>query len=473
MKAPFRVAIAGCGTSGLAAAVELALARSDRQIEITLFDARHTPGGRTRSFIDKTTGDVIDNGQHLMMGCYTSTLRYLRQIGSLSKLHIQSPLSIPYYRKNIGKIGSFFVPTFLPVPLNLTVGMINSNLLAAYEKMAALRFGTGVMLFRYDTLFAEKTCKQLFVATQQPDTLIEKLWEPVILATMNTSVAEASAQVFLNVIRTIFLTNRKFSTLLVPACGLSELLIEPAMSLLEQHRHQVRLSEEITSAHVRSGVVYLTTNLAKGFETFDAFIIAASPLPDWASEFIDHQNNLSFSPIVNLYFWLNKKILDSPINGFLGTSVQWAFPKVSQYSEQMLACTVSAADTLCGLEPSEITTIIENDLRGSLPHIKDFTVSHSIVIKEKRATYRLNPVTESERPHCRTGSPNVFVASDLATNGLPMTIEGSVRNGVRAAESILNDHLFIQLAETHWAEKRISLFPRNVETTIPLYHNNE
>src|SRR5689334_20970703 len=94
-KLPYRVAVIGAGTSGLAAAVELCSAESERPVAVTIFESRREAGGRTRSFTDSETGDTIDNGQHLLMGCYTATMKYLHTIGADHLLQKQPSLELP------------------------------------------------------------------------------------------------------------------------------------------------------------------------------------------------------------------------------------------------------------------------------------------------------------------------------------------------------------------------------------------
>ncbi|HEX2962313.1 MAG TPA: FAD-dependent oxidoreductase, partial [Ignavibacteriales bacterium] len=90
--------IIGGGLSGLSAAVSLAKAG----IGVELFESAPKLGGRAYSFTEARTGDVIDNGQHIMMGCYNETLRFLRLIGSEGKLKIQKSLSVNFVDKTLG-----------------------------------------------------------------------------------------------------------------------------------------------------------------------------------------------------------------------------------------------------------------------------------------------------------------------------------------------------------------------------------
>jgi squalene-associated FAD-dependent desaturase len=433
---PYRVAVIGAGTSGLAAAVKLCSSESKRPITVSIFESRREAGGRTRSFIDSETGDTLDNGQHLLMGCYTSTLEYLRTIGAEHLLQKQNSLELPLMLTEEHRIGILKLPRSVPVPLNLILGLIRSDLFHNYEKLAAIRFGFGMMMFRYDKKMANQSCADLFRYAHQPIMLIKKLWEPLIVGTMNLPPEEASAQVFLNVMRLVFLQNKKYSTLLFPKVGLSDLLIDPALGYLKNHNCMIKYRQQVNSIKAGNNLIHLETE--EGNDVFDALIFAGSYhevsfLPEEIQQTIPP---ITYSPIANAYFWTDKKIVDLPICGFIGTTLQWCFTKPSHFSAELIACTMSAADELIKKDNEEIMQIFWNDLMRSFPG----TGAHllrSVVIKEKRATPLLNAELQSRRPKTKTSVPNLYLAGDLVQNGLPMTIEGAIRNGQNAAREVL------------------------------------
>ena len=90
MSAP-DVVVIGAGFAGLAAATALAEAGAAVQV----FEARPGLGGRATGYRDPVTGERIDNGQHVLAGCYTETLRFLDRIGAGSALHRPSSLRVP------------------------------------------------------------------------------------------------------------------------------------------------------------------------------------------------------------------------------------------------------------------------------------------------------------------------------------------------------------------------------------------
>jgi squalene-associated FAD-dependent desaturase len=427
-----QIAIIGAGVSGLSAAIKLA---ESADVSITIFEARQTPGGRTRSWIDNETGDTLDNGQHLLMGCYTVTLEYMKAIGTFGKFTSSVELEIPFStlsdNASLGEKSSKTVRSLaLPAPFHLA-GLFLSGHFTLREKFALARFGYFAKFKHANTAW---TCADLFVATNQPETLIRKFWEPLILATLNAPVAVASAEILLNVFRIAFLADRKSSALLFPTVGLSELLIIPAVDLLLGKGHHILLGEPVSSIRMQGDSLVITSGNGSEVREFDAVILAAPmdkkiELPQAIEELYPFES----SPIVNAYFWFDKPILDSPIRAFIGTTLQWAFAKKTNFGGQRVALTVSAADAIIDKSADEIEAILLNDLRITLPAASTVKLLRSQIIKEKRATVLFTPNSQKARPNTKTKISGFYLAGDTVQNGLPATIEGAIRNGQAAA----------------------------------------
>src|SRR3954463_2764734 len=117
---PFDVAVVGAGVAGLAGAS--ALAGGGKRVVV--LEARGELGGRATAFRDRETGELVDNGQHVMFGCYRDTFRFLRRIGAEGNVRGQPALEVPY----IGPRGERSVlrcPAWLPSPLHLLGGVIS------------------------------------------------------------------------------------------------------------------------------------------------------------------------------------------------------------------------------------------------------------------------------------------------------------------------------------------------------------
>ncbi len=427
-----KIAIIGAGVSGLAAAVWLADAG---QTNITLFEARREAGGRTRSYTDPHTGDTLDNGQHLLMGCYTSTLDYLKTIGT-EKLIERTPLRIPFWSET--GVRSFTTSRSLAPPMNLLSAVARTSLLTFGEKRSAAVLGNAIWRAKLPNKFERMSCADLFLALGQPPALIAKLWTPIVLATINARPDEASAELFVNVLREAFFSSRAASTLLIPKCGLSELLIDPALRFLKDMRDgkdqrvTLRLGSPVRGIRQIENKFEIQLNGEQ--ISFDAVISTIEQLPPGSQT---PEPGTRYSPIVNAYFWFDKPIFNAPIHAFIGTTLQWAFPKKSIYSAERVALTVSAADALSEKTNEEIRDVLLGDLQKTVPSTRDAKLIHYQIIREKRATPLFTPEANRKRPATITSIPNFLLAGDIVQNGLPATIEGAIRNGYAAAETLI------------------------------------
>src|SRR5215471_19599048 len=88
----FDVAVIGAGVAGLTAATALAEAGK----RVVVLEARGELGGRATAFRDRVTGELVDNGQHVLFGCYRETFRFLRRIGAEDRVAVQPSLEVPY-----------------------------------------------------------------------------------------------------------------------------------------------------------------------------------------------------------------------------------------------------------------------------------------------------------------------------------------------------------------------------------------
>src|SRR3954464_10885752 len=74
--------VVGGGLAGIACAVALAA----RGVKVTLLEARHALGGRASSFDDPETGELLDNCQHVLLGCCTNLMDLYRRLGVAGKI---------------------------------------------------------------------------------------------------------------------------------------------------------------------------------------------------------------------------------------------------------------------------------------------------------------------------------------------------------------------------------------------------
>jgi zeta-carotene desaturase len=134
-----------------------------------------------------------------------------------------------------------------------------------------------------------------------------------------------------------------------------------------------------------------------------------------------------------VHLWFDREIMNLPHATLLDRTMQWVFNKDRGRYLQLV---VSASRDLTALSRAEIIDIAIGDLRLYFPKVKDAALVKAHVIKEQRATFSAAPETESLRPACDGGPPNVFLAGDWTRTGWPATMEGAVRSGYLAAEAV-------------------------------------
>ena len=110
------VIIVGAGFAGLSAGALLA----ERGARVLILDARPQLGGRATAFLDRETGELVDNGQHVLFGCYWETLAFLRRIDALGNVRMQPSMEVTYLDTQ-GRRSVLRCPA-LPSPLNLLAG---------------------------------------------------------------------------------------------------------------------------------------------------------------------------------------------------------------------------------------------------------------------------------------------------------------------------------------------------------------
>ncbi|MCA9020423.1 MAG: FAD-dependent oxidoreductase, partial [Planctomycetaceae bacterium] len=116
------VVIIGGGLAGLACAVTLA----DREVPVSLYESRPRLGGRASSFADKQSEQLIDNCQHVSMGCFIEFNRLCETVGiagffqRASELYFIGPESAgPESKGEQFKVNRFAASPLLPAPLHL------------------------------------------------------------------------------------------------------------------------------------------------------------------------------------------------------------------------------------------------------------------------------------------------------------------------------------------------------------------
>lgn len=434
----------GGGLAGLSAGV--ALAEAGYQVE--LLERRAFLGGRAYSFLDNTSGDVVDNGQHLMMGCYQETFRFFKRLGTLDKLKFQPQPRVDFLDAQLGQT-TFQCPS-LPAPLHLLVGMFRLKGLSLGDKLRLLKIGPALQTKSEQILarFGHLTVDQWLSACGQSPRIKERFWEPFAIATLNEDTKIAVASLLIKVLQQAFGGSKDDSTMVVSAVGLSELYTEQAQNFIESRGGKVHLraiAEEIQVVQGRCAGVRLKDGTIKQADIYISALPYHALQPLWPQSLTASDNSaanwqqLSSAPIVSINLWFDRPVTEVGFAGLLGTQVQWLFNKDMIFARsrqdcQQLSLVISAAHPFMRLSKEQIVEIALTDLAKLLPKTKEAKLLRSLVIKEQHATFSATIAAEKVRPSHRTAISNLLLAGDWTNTGLPATIEGAVLSGHRCAE---------------------------------------
>ncbi|MFG6414814.1 hydroxysqualene dehydroxylase HpnE [Roseateles sp. DC23W] len=407
---PVKAAVVGAGWAGIAAAVALADAGHD----VTVFEMAPQPGGRARSVAG--TPDY-DNGQHILIGAYRDSLALMRRLGvDPERVLKRLPLAMPYP----GEPGLRLPPG--PPLIAFTRGVLAHRGWPLSARLGLLIAAGGWLVsgFRCD---AKLTVAQLCAGL--PAAVLRDLVEPLCVAALNTPAAQASAQVFLRVLKDALFSGPGSADLLLPRRPLSELLAKPAAAWLGDRLRLGRRVQLIEPGWRVDGEAFDAVVLA--CSSVEAARLTASIATAWSAS----AQGLGFEPIITVYLHSPGSALpeamlalrdgpDAPAQ-FVFDHGQLGGPP-GRY-----AFVVSGAAPWVargGCDEAVLAQAIR-ELRWATPPVIDR------MLTEKRATFACTPALV--RPSARI-APGLWAAGDYVDGPYPATLEGAVRAGMAAAQ---------------------------------------
>lgn len=435
-------AVAGGGWAGFAAAVELVRAGH----RVTVFEAARTLGGRARRV--SIDGRELDNGQHIMLGAYSESLRIMRAVGvDLRSAVLTLPLQMRYPPAGGGM--DFLAPR-LPAPLHLGIALLRARGLSRADKMALARFSTTARWMDW-RLNNDCSVTELLERFDQTPRLVALMWRPLCLAALNTPPERASAQVFLAVLRDSLGANRAASDMLLPRADLSALFPDAAAAWLQGKGNAIHVGAKVTAARPSAdGWSVHASGAALGGDwtgNFDGVVLAASPaatagLLGASTQFAELASQLAAfapEPITTCYLQYAPgtrlelpfyALVDDPASQRWG---QFVFDRgqLDVGQDGLFAVVISASSEAASLPQEQLTAAVAAQLAVDLAQPGLAKPVWSKVITEKRATYACAPGLE--RPGNETPAKGLVLAGDYTAGEYPATLEMAVRSGVQAA----------------------------------------
>ncbi len=431
-----KVIIIGGGFAGLSAAVEL----SSAGFRVTLIEQRRFLGGRAYSFYDKNSGLELDNGQHILMGCYENTFKFLEKIGVINKLCFQKNLCVDFLDTTGNACRLNCLP--LPAPLHILSGILRFKAINLSERIRMLNMAKGVIFGNTTNSSHDLTITEWLKRLGQGEKARETLWDIITLATMNEHPDKSSAAIFRNVMKKAFFSHRRNSRIVLPVVPLSSLFAEAAEIYINKNcgsiEKGIAVSELLTGNNSVSGVKLKDGRVFRG-----DYYISAVPYYSVQRLFAGTVPELQPSPITSIHLLFNKPLTEHTFVALLNSPIQWVFNKEKIFRDTsyrgLLSLVISGAHEYIDVPSEKLVEMALRELRKVFPGTSTARLLHSKVIKERHATFSPQPGVDKFRPSQKTSIKNLFLAGDWTDTGLPATIEGAVLSGHKCAKAIVSN----------------------------------
>jgi squalene-associated FAD-dependent desaturase len=415
------VHIIGAGLAGLSAAVELC----GRDRRVVVHEAARFAGGRCRSYFEPALGLTIDNGNHLLLSGNDAARGFLEKIGAADALTGPPNAEFPFADAATGalwrlRLNDGPLPWWVTIPDRRVPG----TRLADYLSLARLLPLPGLGPSSADTIADRMRCTGM---------LYDRLWQPVLLAALNTDPREASARLAGAVVAETFVRGGRACRPMVAAEGLSTAFVEPALAHLVRQGCEVRFDHRLRTLGIDAGRV-ARLEFAEGDDLSlgpaDAVVLAVTA-PVAALLLPTLTTPTEFRAIVNAHFRIAPPPGQPPLIGVVNAMTEWlfAFP-------DRLSVTISGAERLIETPRETLAADIWAEV-ARLTGLPSSPLPPWQIIKERRATFAATPEQDRRRPDTRgAGLANLMLAGDWTQTGLPATIEGAIRSGVSAAAAL-------------------------------------
>ncbi|WP_433470299.1 hydroxysqualene dehydroxylase HpnE [Saccharomonospora azurea] len=431
-----RVVVVGSGLAGLTAACDLA----DAGFAVTVLEARPRLGGATFSF--QRDGLTVDNGQHVTLRCCTAYHALLTRLGSADGLEMQDRFRVPVLAP-----GGRFTElrrTDARAPLHLVPAIARYAALRPLDRLRVFRAALALRaLDPQDASLDSLSFADWLTRHGQNDATLDRLWNLITVAALNGHASDVSLASAAMVFRTALLESADGADIGIPRWPLDDLHVRPAEKYLLERHGQVRTHSTVRGiTPVRERFLVRMDD-----EVLDADAVVLAVPPETAMRVAPGRaglpearlTRLGAVPIVNVHVVYERPVTDLTFAAAVSSPVQWLFDRTAAAgltSGQYLAVSLSAAETWLTTPASALRDVFLAELARFFPAAATTPCSRFFVTRQRRATFRQGPGSNSLRAAQRTALPGLVLAGSWTATGWPDTMEGAVRSGHRAAELV-------------------------------------
>lgn len=441
-----RVAIIGGGLAGIASAVKLL----ETDCQPILIETSKRLGGRASSFVDPRSGEMLDNCQHVLMGCCTNLVDLYDRIGVLEAIHWHRSI---FWTAGGGEIDEMKAG-LLPAPLHMAGSMHRMKLFDQSQKRQIARgmFRIIRLGFKGRLAWRDRTFLEFLLECGQDEAVIRRFWGPIVVSACNIEVDRAGAAFALQVFQEGFLNNSWSYTMGLATIPLRE-LYDPAAFLIVEKGGDILLGssarsiaydgKRVTGVVTEQGLVEASAVISA--VPFDRLDRLTSDVMKKADTRLQNLDQFEYSPILGVHLFFDQPIMTLPHLTIVDHDIQWIFNKgEDEQGRQHLHVVISSAEAWMDRSEEDITERIVKDIHSALPGSVGLEPVRVRIIKEKRATFAAKPGIDQYRPSAAPGTiglggggiENLFLAGDWCDVSWPATMEGAVRSGYEAAAAV-------------------------------------
>jgi zeta-carotene desaturase len=415
---------------------------------VTLFERRPYLGGRASSYQHPGTGEIVDNCQHVLLGCCTNLLDFYRRAGVQDKIRWYEKLTF----LEPGGRASVIAPSGLPAPLHTALAFLQADCLSFRDKMAISR--AMAALAPSTPPDRGESFLDWLKRHGQTEQAIERFWKTILVSALNEDLDQVSVPYAAQVVRESFLKSAAAGRMGIPTVPLTDLYSQTG-DYIRARGGEIQFRAGVESFRAENSKVSVTTNGQE--QKFDYLVLALPfdvlgrilPNTPSATPLAEALDRFSTSPITGIHLWFDRQISELDHAVLLDRTIQWMFHKSrlieareneardningrGSYVELVVSCSRSLVEK----SKAEIVEMAMKEAEEFFPDACEAKLLKSTVIKEVHATYSPRPGIDQYRPKPETAWPRVFLAGDWTATGWPATMEGAVRSGYLAADAL-------------------------------------
>ena len=408
------VHIVGAGVAGLAAALQLSLAGE----KVALYEAAPFAGGRCRSFFDRELEHRIDNGNHLVLSGNTAIQDYLFLSNAMETMGGPGVPLFPFFDVKSGERWT----------VRMSKGQIPWWLLDKKRRIP----GTSIKDYLSSLLrLAMAPGDRVAHCLDSTNPLYRKFWEPLVIGALNTEPELASSELLANIVGQSFAAGGQACIPMIPKVGLSETFVQPCLNVLRQHGVEISYNHRLRGFAL-DGLLIRELDFNNGTIELAKHDWVVFALPAWVAQTLLPEVTMpnDFRSIISAHFRVDGINDGVGFTGMVGGLAEWVFVR-----DGIVSVTLSCAERYGNYPTRDMAWYMWQDV-AKLYGFDPETLPQHRIFKEKYATFAATPEQNRRRPTSYIGWKNLALAGEWTATGLPSTIEGAIRSGFKAAQTV-------------------------------------